>query len=151
LALFVAALSLAQTASELNSAAVKRVGIKLACLCGSCKNTVADCQMLHCGYSSPARQKIAAMQAAGSTDQQIVDAFVKERGVRALAVPPAEGFNLLGWIMPFIALAAGLGLIWWFIKRYRAPIAATPEGPNLNEAEFNRYRDRIEKDLAKLD
>ena len=58
--------------------------------------------MLECHYSLPAREKIGGMQKTGMRDQQIVDTFVKERGIVALAAPPMQGFNLLGWIMPFI-------------------------------------------------
>ena len=59
--MLVTAICLAQSASELQTPEIRRVGDKLACLCGACKNTVATCQMLHCHYAYPARQKIARM------------------------------------------------------------------------------------------
>ncbi len=73
--------------------------------------------MLHCHYSSPAREKIAGMLAAGMSDDQIVDSFVKGAGPQALTVPPAEGFNILAWVMPFAAIALGLG---WNLAVYEA-------------------------------
>ena len=60
--------------------------------------------MLGCHYSKPAREKIKAMQAAGIADDRIVDDFVKTEGLRALVVPPAEGFNALAWVMPFLMI-----------------------------------------------
>jgi cytochrome c-type biogenesis protein CcmH len=127
--------------------AVKRVGARLACLCGSCKNSVADCAMLHCHYSGPAREKIAQMLAQGMSDDRIVDSFVKEQGLRALVVPPAEGFNVMAWVMPFVVIALGLWAIWLFIRRFRKPSTV----PELDPAVLERYRDRIEKDLSKLE
>lgn len=140
---------LPQTASQLVTPEIRRVGDKLACKCGSCTNTVSSCQMIGCGYSTPAREKIAAQQKAGMSDQAIVDGFVKEMGLVALAVPPAEGFNLLGWLMPFIAILFGLSAIAIYWKRFRKPAEATvPEQqPVIDE----KYRKRIEAEMAEMD
>jgi cytochrome c-type biogenesis protein CcmH len=148
LLLLLANLSLAQVSSELVSADVKRVGSRLACLCGTCKNTVADCPMIECHYAKPAKQKIDEMAAAGVADQKIIDAFIEEHGLQALAAPPPEGFNLLGWVMPFVAIGMGLALIGWFMRRYHGPGSAVPE---VDDGILERYRDRIEKDLQKTD
>ena len=122
------------------------MGDRLACKCGGCNNTVGNCPMLKCHYADPARQRIAKMLADGMTDDAIVAVFVKEEGLSALAVPPAEGFNLLGWVMPFIALVAGLGMIWMYIKRFRKPVDAV--APPLEPAVDKQYRERIEKELS---
>ena len=149
LALVLAALCVAQVSSQFVTADIRRAGDKLACLCGACKNTVATCPMLGCHYALPAREKIAKMQAAGMSDQAIVDAFVKETGLRALAVPPAEGFNALAWIMPFVAIGLGLIAIWLWIKKFHPKHAApTPEIP---PEVLARYQDRIDQDLTKQD
>jgi len=148
LALILAVASLAQSASQLQTDAVKRVGGKLACLCGTCKNTVADCPMIECHFSKPAKERIAALAAAGKSDADIIDGFVKEYGNQIFAAPPAEGFNLLAWVMPWVAVGAGLAMVWLFIRRFRKPAAAASPG----ESEIlSRYQERIEKDLAKLD
>lgn len=145
-----AAVSLAQTPTQLVTPEIRRVGDKLACLCGVCKNTVATCAMLQCEYSHPARMRIAKMQAAGKSDAEIIDATVKEKGLQALATPPARGFSLLVWVMPFIALAFGLGAIYLFVRRFhgqRAIASVPPIHPDV----LARYHDSIEKDMAKLD
>lgn len=141
------ALLAAQTATQVLTPAVKRVGDKLACLCGACKNTVANCPMLECHYALPARQKIMKLLDAGFTDQQIIDNFVQEHGLKALAVPPAEGFNVLAWLMPWVALALGLVTIWFWLKRFRKPAPVAM----IDDAALDRYHDQIEKDLSKLD
>lgn len=148
LLILTAGLCLAQSSTDFLTPAVRRVGDKLACLCGSCKNTVATCQMLGCHYSSPAREKIAKMQAAGMSDQAIIDDFVKKEGLKALAVPPAEGFSLLGWVMPFVAIGIGLAVIYLFIKRFHKP---APVIAPADTAALDKYHEQIEKDLAKLE
>lgn len=151
LLLALSAVCVPQTSSRYATPEIRRVGDKLACKCGSCNNTIATCQMLGCGYMTPARERIAAMQAKGASDQQIVDSFVKEMGLAALAVPPAEGFHLLGWIMPFIAILFGLGAILIYWKRFRKPVdePALAGGPTRKIDES--YRQRIERELEEDD
>jgi cytochrome c-type biogenesis protein CcmH/NrfF len=142
-----AGLCVPQTLTENLNADVRRVGERLACKCGSCNNTVGDCAMLGCGYAKPARAKIAGMQQTGMRDDQIVNSFVKEMGLVALAVPPAEGFHLLSWTMPFVALALGLGAILIYWRRFRKPAEAVATQPQVDE----RYRSRIEREMADMD
>lgn len=123
------------------------MGDKLACKCGACNNTVATCQMLECHYSLPAREKIGSMQKTGLSDDAIVDNFVKEGGLAALASPPTEGFHLLGWLMPFIAISLGLGVVaLWFKHSLRARSAPAPL-PVIDR----RYQDKIDKELQELE
>lgn len=150
LAAILAVAALAQSSSQLLTPEIKRVGGRLACLCGTCNNTVGDCPMLECHYTKPAREKIAALQAANKSDDEIVNGIVKEQGLQALASPPAEGFNLLGWLMPWIAVSLGLVVVTYFIRRMKAKATAA-DAPEVDPEVLNRYRDNIEKDLAKLD
>jgi cytochrome c-type biogenesis protein CcmH len=104
--------------------------------------------MLQCHYSLPAREKIEQMQKAGASDQTIVDAFVKESGLSALASPPAEGFNLLGWIMPFIGIAFGLAAVGiWFKRFIRRRSVTSPELPEIDR----RYQERMDRELEELE
>jgi cytochrome c-type biogenesis protein CcmH len=150
LILVLTAVCLPQTATQLVTPEIRRVGDKLACKCGVCNNTVATCQMLECHYSLPARQKIDVMQKQGQSDEVIVASFVKESGLSALAAPPAEGFNILGYLMPFIAILFGLAGLLLYMKKYR-PKTTPAAIPTLDNEMLARYRDRIDKDMAKLD
>ena len=143
--LLVAGLCLAQTASMMTNKEVRSTGMKLACLCSRCKNSVGDCQMLGCGYAGAARERIQQMQAAGASDEVIVAKFVEKEGIRALVVPPASGFNLTAWLMPFVAILVGLYAIYAYVRYYRRP-AAVPQ-PKV----ASKYADLAEKDLAKLE
>src|SRR5579871_2762203 len=111
----IAALTWAQTASEKPSIDARRVGSRLACQCG-CKDSVATCSMLECGFSKPAKENIAKMQALGMTDQQIIDRFIHDYPNIYLSPP-----NLFGVLIPYLGVVAGLVFIWWFIRKYRKP------------------------------
>ena len=132
--------------AQLMTPGVFRVGDKLACKCGVCNNTVGTCMMLRCGYTYPARAKIAEMQKQGLTDEVIVASFVKERGLEALATPPTQGFHLMSYLMPFIAILLGIVAIMVYWMRFRKP-AAVPELPPID----NRMRERIEREMADFD
>jgi len=106
--------------------------------------------MLDCSFSRPARQKLLAMVNAGASDSAIIGSFVKQYGPRILLKPPAEGFNLVGWLMPFAAIAMGLAFVWWVIRRFRRPLALAG-GPEMDPATLARYQERIDKELEKLD
>src|ERR1700694_2534954 len=70
----------AQSAEELESAAVNRVADRLNCPCG-CKTNMA-CRMdpYPCRTCYDNKKKILKMQAAGMSDQAILDQFAKEMG-----------------------------------------------------------------------
>ena len=111
-----AALLLAQTVAEKPNADVRRVGLRLKCQCG-CGETVATCNMLDCGFSKPAKERIAQMKTVGMSDDQIVDAFVRDYGPKVLYAQPSAFI----WVVPSASVAFGLLVIWLFIQRYRKP------------------------------
>jgi cytochrome c-type biogenesis protein CcmH/NrfF len=143
----VAVAALAQTASEKPSVDVRRVAFRLSCKCG-CKDSVATCSMLECGFSKPAKERIASMQAVGMTDQQIIDAFVRDYGADIYLATPSS----FGWIVPYASVGFGLIVIWLFLKRYRRPKPMAEVGPvEPDDPELEKYKDQIERDLAKLE
>ncbi len=149
LIVLLAFLCLGQGDNPLLNTRVRLLGEQLGCQCG-CGASVTSCNMLQCHFALPARQKLLEMVNAGESDQAIFAAFVQQYGQRVLLKPPAEGFNLVGWLMPFAAIAAGLAFVWWLIGRFRKPLA-TAGGPQLDDAALALYRDRIDRDLEKLD
>ena len=147
LLLILAVAALAQTASEKPSLDVRRVGMRLQCQCG-CKDSVASCSMLECGFSKPAKEKIARMLALGMSDQQIIDDFVRENGPGIYLSPPSA----FGWIVPYASVGFGLVVIWLFMKKYRKPKPMADLGPiELDDPELAKYKDQIEKDLANFE
>jgi cytochrome c-type biogenesis protein CcmH len=143
LAALAAFAALAQTAAEKPSSDVRRVGARLACQCG-CKDSVASCSMLECGFSKPAKERIARMQAVGMTDDQIIQTFMQDYGAGIYLAPPSA----FGWLVPYSAVALGLVAIWLFVKRvYKSrPVALAVADPALE-----KYKDQIEKEMSDLE
>jgi cytochrome c-type biogenesis protein CcmH/NrfF len=124
---------------------VAHVGGRLACRCGSCRNTVGDCAMLHCSYCSPKRERIFEMKQQGQSDDNIVNTFVKEDGIVTLASPPTQGLGpIVTWIGPFIALLLGFGVYSWYIRRnQKAPATLMPA----DQAVLDRFSAQIDREL----
>jgi len=147
LAVLVVAGAVAQTISEKPSADVRRVGARMQCQCG-CKDSVSTCNMLECSFSKPAKERIAKMQAAGYSDAQIVQAFIRDYGQKIYLGPPSS----FGRIVPYAAIGAGLSAIWGFVKKYRRPKPLSDLGPmEIDDPALEKYKDQIEEDLKKLD
>jgi cytochrome c-type biogenesis protein CcmH/NrfF len=144
LAFVVAIAALAQTASENPSADVRRVGMRLQCQCG-CKDSVATCSMLECGFSKPAKERIARMQSVGMSDQQIVSAFIQDYGGGVFLAPPSA----FGWIVPYVSVGFGLMIIWLVIRKMYHPKPLPEIGSiELDDPALAKYKDQIEKELA---
>ena len=148
LATVVALAAMSQTASEKPSDDVRRVGAHLQCQCG-CKDSVATCSMLECGFSKPAKEKIARMLQVGMSDDQIVQAFVRENGPGIYLAPPSA----FGWVVPYAAVGFGLLAIWLFLKRAFKPRPAMPAAAAIDtdDPALAKYKDQIERDLAELE
>ena len=146
-AALLAVAALAQTVAEKPSMDVRRVAARLQCQCG-CKDSVATCSMLECSFSKPAKERIARMQAVGMSDEQIIQAFVRDYGAGVYLAPP----NAFGWIIPYASVGLGLVIIWLFIRKYRKPAPLTEVGPvEIDDPALEKYKDQIEKDLANLE
>jgi cytochrome c-type biogenesis protein CcmH len=144
--LLLAAVALAQTASQKPSSDVRRVGARLACQCG-CKDSVATCSMLECGFSKPAKERIARMLAVGMSDDQIIQAFIRDYGQGIYLDMPSP----FGWIVPYASVAAGLVVIWLFIRKYKPKPLAELGPVEIDDPALDKYKDQIEKDLANLE
>ncbi len=138
----------AQTPVATESPAVERVAKHLKCTCGC--NLDMNCKMepWPCHMCRPAKEKIVAMQKAGMDDASILNAFVKEQGPDILIVEP----GIWGSLSHYAGLAAGLLLIAWFIRRKLAkPAPVSTPASEADDAILARYKERMEKEVAKLD
>lgn len=121
----------------------------LTCQCG-CGLTVANCNMPTCGFSVPMRHDIDRMIGEGKTRAQIIAFYRHQYGEKVLSAPTAEGFNLLAWTMPFIALAVGGGLMVIAVGRWRSHPTSAPSDskPGAQPASFDpELRRKLEKEL----
>ncbi len=151
LVLALAVAALAQSASEIESDDVKRVGVHIACQCGACQENV-NCNMSsgQCHFCKPARTKIYKMQRAGMNDDQVIASFIREYGQAIFRADPNSFF----WVIPYLGLLAGGGVLWIVLKKLRGTKHLTPAtaGAHLDDDPvLAKYRAQIDKDLEKLD
>jgi len=140
-----AAVALAQSASEWDSRAVNVIAAKLNCNCG-CKQEIS-CTMppYPCPVCRMNKVRIFNMLNEGMTEKQILDTYVQEQGAGVLVVRPGTA----GSVTPWVGIAAGLMLVILVIRRFRMrgaaaePAAAGPVDPKVLA--------EIDKDLEKLD
>jgi cytochrome c-type biogenesis protein CcmH len=106
---------------------------RIRCQCGctldvfTCRTTDFSCQV------SPAMHRdIMSLVDGGYDAQEILGAFVNVYGDQALMAPPKEGFNLVGYVLPSIAIAVGAVLLVVMMRRWKrepAIVAAAPPAP----------------------
>jgi cytochrome c-type biogenesis protein CcmH len=128
---------------------------QIRCQCGctldvyTCRTTDFSCQV------SPAMHRdVMALVEGGYSAQEILDAFVSTYGERALMAPTREGFNLAGYVVPFVALAvgsAGLVFVLRGMQRRTAVVAAArartaPAGVRASDDELSRLDAAIRRD-----
>ena len=100
---------------------------RIRCQCGctldvyTCRTTDFSCQV-----SPSMHRDVMSLVAGGYSAQEIIDAFVGVYGERVLMAPRAEGFNLLGWVAPFVALGTGAVAVMVLLRRWRRPRESVP-------------------------
>lgn len=122
-----------------------KLGGKLMCTCG-CAQLLLGCDHVGCPNRGEEMDRLRGGIASGADDKTILDGFVKEYGVVVLAAPPAEGFNILAWIMPFtVAAIALIGTILLVKHWAKQQPKLAKETPAQREAE-DAMRERIRRD-----
>jgi cytochrome c-type biogenesis protein CcmH/NrfF len=125
------------------------VGMKLKCLCKGCDMSAGGCSHPGGAFSGPCPTAKGMMKdvdehiAKGETDEQIIQAFVNQYGSIVYVEPPKSGFGLVAWLMPFGYTALGLGLVVFFIRKWRRqPVAAAhvASGPKVSAEVLERAR-----------
>ena len=131
------------------TAEIKAVAEELVCLCGNCpRESLATC--LCTDFAVPERETIGSALDQGQTRQQIIDGYVARFGPMVLAIPPHEGFNLLAWVAPFLALLFGVALVRTLLVRWKdqgqAPLQSKPQPTNRSQD-----ADRLRRELDHYD
>lgn len=87
------------------------------------------------------------MLAAGKSEQEILDIYVAKYGERILTTPPARGFNLLAYIMPWVLAVTGVVAVVVVLKRWLTLRPAESITPAVDDG----YADRIDRELRDLE
>ena len=97
---------------------VDRIGHQVICMCG-CNQVLLECNHLGCPYLSRMKQELTAAVDRGDSDSAITQFFVQTYGTLVLAAPPNRGFNRVAWLMPYLALLAGIMLVVFIVWMWR--------------------------------
>ncbi len=134
-----------------NNAAIQAIEKQLHCTCG-CNLDVYTCRTTDftCTVSPALHQHVVGLAEKGMTGQQILDQFVRERGVAILMSPPKRGFNLAGYFVPSLLIVAAGVVLTLVLRRWTrtaepAPVPATPPSAGGTPEELERLRGELER------
>jgi cytochrome c-type biogenesis protein CcmH len=126
---------------------------RLRCTCG-CNLDVYTCRTTDftCATSPAMHRQLVEMVESGKTAQEVIDAFVAQHGEMVLMAPKKEGFNLLGYFLPGVAIASvGAWLIWALTKRRtRVVTAEASDGVDVSGL-VPEERAKLEAELQNLE
>lgn|SRR5262249_48560116 len=132
-----------------DNARVDRLGRDFICMCG-CNQILLECNHLGCPYLTRMKQELTTAVERGDSDSAVTQFFVQTYGTLVLAAPPNRGFNRIAWLMPYLALLAGIALVvlvvWMWRKRPTAMHASVPTP--LSGDELTRFREQARKETA---
>jgi len=124
----------------------------LVCLCG-CGSTIKTCPHTDCGFAIPARRDIESLSKQGKSAKEIIDMFVAKYGAEILVSPPKSGFNLVAYILPFVAVIIAVAAVFAIMKKWTSRGLQDEEATlsRGHDEKLSQIDDQIEKELEDLD
>jgi len=123
------------------------LGHQMMCICG-CNQILLECNHVGCPDSDGMRNELMTAVSRGDSDSLVEQAFVQKYGPTVLAAPTTTGFDRTAWIVPFVALALGLGIVVLVIRAWKnRPAPAIADGLRpVRGAELEQFRDQARKE-----
>jgi cytochrome c-type biogenesis protein CcmH/NrfF len=107
---------------------VESIGNKVMCLCG-CVAVLNQCPHQGCATHEEVKAVIEKLIAEGKDEPAILQELTARYGMKILAAPPAQGFNIAAWLLPGFGLIFGLVAVFVVVRRLRKPAAAPSTAP----------------------
>jgi Cytochrome C biogenesis protein len=126
------ALALPVRAQQTASPRAQALSDRIMCMCGGCSDAAGKCTHMGGAFAGPcdfARKEMTEVSdriATGQSDDLVLQSFVQEYGPTVLISPPAKGFDLWAWLMPFVMLLAGIVLASYVVLQWRKRTAVAP-------------------------
>ena len=131
-----------------------RLTRELSCLCG-CNQTVKACPHTTCDSAIQARTKIRELIGQGKNHDEIIAFFIKDKGEIILSKPKQEGFNLVGYILPSVAIIVFGALVLKLIKGWtRSGAVMAPQTAARKESADEAgglLAERMKKELSEFE
>ena len=123
------------------------LGHQLMCICG-CGQVLLECNHVGCPDSDRMRNELSEAIARGDNDSLILQGFVQKYGPTVLAAPTTKGFDRTAWIMPFVALVLGFGIVVLVVRAWKnRPEPALADGVHpASGAELDQFREQARKE-----
>ncbi|HTU41068.1 MAG TPA: cytochrome c-type biogenesis protein CcmH [Candidatus Aquilonibacter sp.] len=123
------------------------IGHRMMCICG-CNQILLECNHVGCPASDGMRNELMAAVNRGDSDSLVEQSFVQKYGPTVLAAPTMQGFDRAAYIIPFVALILGFGLIGIVIRSWKnRPVPAIADGLSpLGGPELDQFRTQARKE-----
>jgi cytochrome c-type biogenesis protein CcmH len=123
------------------------IGHQMMCVCG-CKQILLECNHVGCPDSDSMRNELMAAVTRGDSDSLVEQSFVQKYGPTVLAAPTTKGFDRAAYIIPFVALFFGFGLVVLIVLGWKnRPTPAIADGLQpLHGAQLEQFRDQAGKE-----
>jgi cytochrome c-type biogenesis protein CcmH len=130
-----------------DDARFQNLGHHLMCVCG-CNQILLECNHVGCQYSDRMRVELAAALDRGDNDDLTLQSFIQKYGTTVVAAPSTSGFGRVAWIMPFVALLAGLATVVLVVRSWRnRPTPALADGIQpVRGPELEQFRNLADKE-----
>ena len=133
-------LSAQQPSRPVDDRQVHEVAADLRCVV--CQNlSVADSPS---EMAAQMRAIVRERLASGETPAQVRQYFVERYGDWILLSPPQQGFTLLVWVAPLVAVLVGLGVVTLLVRRWTSRRRTMP--PPVDAAMSERIRRELERE-----
>ena len=118
---------------------------QLKCQCG-CVLDIYTCRTtdFSCGVSPAMHRDVMTLVSGGYTAPEILASFQKVYGEQVLMSPLKEGFNWVGYLMPFAALITGGVVVAGLIRKWGAREAAQPHSAGVHVDATQAELDAVE-------
>jgi cytochrome c-type biogenesis protein CcmH len=123
------------------------IGHQMMCICG-CNQILLECNHVGCPDSDGMRNELMAAVSRGDSDSLVEQSFVQKYGPTVLAAPTGKGFDRAAYIMPFVVLVLGFGLIVIVIREWKnRPTPTIADGlRSVRGTELEQFRDQARKE-----
>jgi cytochrome c-type biogenesis protein CcmH/NrfF len=123
------------------------LGHQMMCICG-CGQILLECNHVGCPDSDGMRNELMAAVTRGDSDSLVEQAFVQKYGPTVLAAPTTAGFDRAAYIVPFVFLIFGAGLVILIVRAWKnRPAPALADGIRAAKGgELEKFREQANRE-----
>jgi cytochrome c-type biogenesis protein CcmH len=115
---------------------------------------VSACEgAMECGAADRIKAQVMERLNMGQSKEEIIGYFVSRYGEKVLSAPTKKGFNLTAWVLPFLVVVSGGGILYLTLKRWHSTGRERKEDRKAvgrGKVE-GKYLERFEQELKEFD